>query len=113
MNAKERLESYNKSIAVSQELYGRAIDRLLTQANEDGLIITVATAPKEPLAMGRYDLETTVRPSRLTGQRLMALERDAARYAELLALNDVSYLTDDQRAELAALGGDTSTPEGL
>lgn len=86
MNAKERLDHYNASIGVSQQFFARQLELLILEMVKDGLVPTIETAPKLPPAMGHYDITTTIRPSRLTGQRIMELEKDVARMEALEAI---------------------------
>jgi hypothetical protein len=86
MNAKERLDHYNASIGVSQQFFGRQLQALILEMVKDGLVPTIETVPQLPLAMGHYDITTTIRPSRLTGQSIMELEKDVARMEALEAV---------------------------
>ena len=43
-------------------IYMRALS-LIDQAAACGLVLTITTKPREPLAMGNYDMDVDVRPN--------------------------------------------------
>lgn len=49
---------------IAADYYQRKVAQALMSAWEQGIIITVETAPLQPLAMGNYDLIIEARPLR-------------------------------------------------
>lgn len=70
--------AYEEFMAAAQEAQQdlhATVEDLVRLAASHGFIITVETVPLQPLRMGNYDLEVSVRPSRPTYQeeaRLLA-----------------------------------------
>lgn len=52
-------------------IFRRAV-ALVELARECGLVLTIETTPREPLAMGHYDMVVGVRPARNTVHHLPA-----------------------------------------
>ena len=49
--------------AAANVIYAKALE-LVQQAKREGVVLTIETRPKTPLAMGNHCMHVTVRPAR-------------------------------------------------
>lgn len=46
---------------------------VIDHAKQSGLVVTITTAPRSPLAMGNYDMVVDVRPTRQAFQQMQSV----------------------------------------
>ena len=58
--------------------YKRRAQELVRQALSDGVVITISIAPRQPLAMGNYDLAVDVRERRVLADPITRIQGEKA-----------------------------------
>ena len=62
----------------SEIILGRA-SALVELAREFGMVLTIETKPRQPLAMGHYDMVVGLRPVRVLAQAVQHIPSDEAK----------------------------------
>lgn len=76
MSKKDTLDALRVHHEDGRKRHADRISRAVREAFQDGFTVTIVTAPKQPPAMGSYDLDLSVRLGRQQYQAEMALERE-------------------------------------